>query len=129
MFPSWEDPDIIIRSFLLFTGVFKPSECHTTKVLYVYCSTAMFTSLSLPGWLHLHRTHTKVGHQVPSLENWGGGLKSLLWHANSPHLVLAHAGALLCCLYSAFILSRCCRAVLCTTAIRFVCCWLDPACP
>ena len=29
--------------------------------------------------------HNKVGHQVPSLENWGGGLKSLLWHANSPH--------------------------------------------
>ena len=22
---------------------------------------------------------------MPSLENWGGGLKSLLWHANSPH--------------------------------------------
>ena len=29
--------------------------------------------------------HNTVGHQVPSLENWGGGLKSLLWHANSPH--------------------------------------------
>ncbi|CAI8040286.1 hypothetical protein GBAR_LOCUS22457, partial [Geodia barretti] len=29
--------------------------------------------------------HNKVGHQVPSLENWGGGLKSLLRHANSPH--------------------------------------------
>ena len=27
----------------------------------------------------------KVGHQVPSLENWGSGLKSLSWHANSPH--------------------------------------------
>ena len=24
--------------------------------------------------------------QVPSLENWGGGLKSLLWLANSPHV-------------------------------------------
>ena len=22
---------------------------------------------------------------MPSLENWGGGLKSLTWHANSPH--------------------------------------------
>ena len=30
-------------------------------------------------------TNNTVGHQVPSLENWGGGLKSLLWHANSPH--------------------------------------------
>ena len=27
----------------------------------------------------------KFGHQVASLENWGGGLKSLSWHANSPH--------------------------------------------
>ena len=33
---------------------------------------------------HTH-THTKAGHQVASLENWGGGLKSILWHANSPH--------------------------------------------
>ena len=23
---------------------------------------------------------------MPSLENWGGGLKSLLWLANSPHV-------------------------------------------
>ena len=27
----------------------------------------------------------RAGHQVPSLENWGSGLKSLLWLANSPH--------------------------------------------
>ena len=26
-----------------------------------------------------------AGPWVPSLENWGGGLKSLLWLANSPH--------------------------------------------
>jgi hypothetical protein len=29
--------------------------------------------------------HKKVGHQVPSFENRGGELKSLLQHANSPH--------------------------------------------
>ena len=27
----------------------------------------------------------RAGHQEPSLENWGGGLKSILWLANSPH--------------------------------------------
>ena len=27
----------------------------------------------------------KIEPKVPSLENWGGGLKSLLWLANSPH--------------------------------------------
>ena len=28
--------------------------------------------------------------QVPSLENWGGGLKSLLWLANSPKCPQTH---------------------------------------
>ena len=33
---------------------------------------------------HTIKQH-KIGHWIPSLENWGGGLKSLLWLANSPH--------------------------------------------
>ena len=38
------------------------------------------------------KTHDTTQHNmgagpwVPSLENWGGGLKSLLWLANSPHM-------------------------------------------
>ena len=40
---------------------------------------------------HICTSHTrniKIGlrdTRMPSLENWGGGLKSLLWLANSPH--------------------------------------------
>ena len=33
---------------------------------------------------HTIKQH-KIGHWMPSLESWGGGLKSLLWLANSPH--------------------------------------------
>ena len=33
---------------------------------------------------HTIKQH-KIRHRMSSLENWGGGLKSPLWLANSPH--------------------------------------------